>query len=197
MFGWVLKSVEELPGILPDCEGPLFSHIQHLILSQFWRSSFWPHQCLIFLWFWRSPSHWYPVSACSRSHSPALGVHSFSGVQRFNFSSSAQSPRRPSITHSPNSVSNDSFLVPEMEPIVPELCIDHLWTETVPNMRSDGFLGMRMGKQELKWKPSLFQCFFCSWSHLGVNSWACSLWCFWEMMLPKCLAPLQRTEHLE
>uniref|UniRef100_A0A8D2NNA4 Anaphase-promoting complex subunit 1 n=1 Tax=Zosterops lateralis melanops TaxID=1220523 RepID=A0A8D2NNA4_ZOSLA len=75
------------------------------------------------------------MAALSRSHSPALGVHSFSGVQRFNFSSSAQSPRRPSITHSPNSVSNDSFLVPEMEPIVPELCIDHLWTETVPNMR--------------------------------------------------------------
>ncbi|NXY32616.1 APC1 protein, partial [Pomatorhinus ruficollis] len=75
------------------------------------------------------------MAALSRSHSPALGVHSFSGVQRFNFSSSAQSPRRPSITHSPNSVSNDSFLVPETEPIVPELCIDHLWTETVPNMR--------------------------------------------------------------
>uniref|UniRef100_A0A8U8B5V0 Anaphase-promoting complex subunit 1 n=1 Tax=Geospiza parvula TaxID=87175 RepID=A0A8U8B5V0_GEOPR len=75
------------------------------------------------------------MAALSRSHSPALGVHSFSGVQRFNFSSSAQSPRRPSVTHSPNSISNDSFLVPETEPIVPELCIDHLWTETVPSMR--------------------------------------------------------------
>uniref|UniRef100_A0A8C5XAC6 Anaphase-promoting complex subunit 1 n=1 Tax=Malurus cyaneus samueli TaxID=2593467 RepID=A0A8C5XAC6_9PASS len=77
------------------------------------------------------------MAALSRSHSPALGVHSFSGVQRFNFSSSAQSPRRPSVIHSPNSTSNDSFLVPETEPIVPELCIDHLWTETVPNMRSE------------------------------------------------------------
>uniref|UniRef100_A0A672TR24 Anaphase promoting complex subunit 1 n=1 Tax=Strigops habroptila TaxID=2489341 RepID=A0A672TR24_STRHB len=75
------------------------------------------------------------MAALSRSHSPALGVHSFSGVQRFNFSSSAQSPRRHSITHSPNSTSSDSFLVPETEPIVPELCIDHLWTETVTNMR--------------------------------------------------------------
>ncbi|OWK53409.1 Anaphase-promoting complex subunit 1 [Lonchura striata] len=75
------------------------------------------------------------MAALSRSHSPALGVHSFSGVQRFNFSSSAQSPRRPSITHSPNSISVDSFLMPETEPIVPELCIDHLWTETVPSMR--------------------------------------------------------------
>uniref|UniRef100_A0A803V0C3 Anaphase-promoting complex subunit 1 n=1 Tax=Ficedula albicollis TaxID=59894 RepID=A0A803V0C3_FICAL len=77
------------------------------------------------------------MAALSRSHSPALGVHSFSGVQRFNFSSSAQSPRRPSVTHSPNSICNDSFLVPETEPIVPELCIDHLWTETLPSMRSE------------------------------------------------------------
>uniref|UniRef100_A0A8C8SU53 Anaphase-promoting complex subunit 1 n=1 Tax=Pelusios castaneus TaxID=367368 RepID=A0A8C8SU53_9SAUR len=75
------------------------------------------------------------MAALSRSHSPALGVHSFSGVQRFNFSSSTQSPRRHSVSHSPNSVSNDSFLSPETEPIVPELCIDHLWTETVMNMR--------------------------------------------------------------
>ncbi|XP_010212840.1 PREDICTED: anaphase-promoting complex subunit 1-like [Tinamus guttatus] len=68
------------------------------------------------------------MAALSRSHSPALGVHSFSGVQRFNFSSSAQSPKRHSINHSPNSTSNDSFLIPETEPIVPELCIDHLWS---------------------------------------------------------------------
>lgn len=138
------------------------------MLSQFWISTFWLHQYLLFPWFWRSSSHPYPVSACSRSHSPALGVHSFSGVQRFNFSSSAQSPRRPSVTHSPNSISNDSFLMPETEPIVPELCIDHLWTETVPSMRSGGFLGMRVGKQELKWNHSLFECFFCNRSHLGV-----------------------------
>uniref|UniRef100_A0A8B9NFK9 Anaphase promoting complex subunit 1 n=1 Tax=Accipiter nisus TaxID=211598 RepID=A0A8B9NFK9_9AVES len=75
------------------------------------------------------------MAALSRSHSPALGVHSFSGVQRFNFSSSAQSPKRHSITHSPNSASSDSFLITETEPIIPELCIDHLWTETVTNMR--------------------------------------------------------------
>lgn len=34
-FGWVLKSVDELPGILPDFEDPLFGRIQCLILSQF------------------------------------------------------------------------------------------------------------------------------------------------------------------
>ncbi|XP_035421289.1 anaphase-promoting complex subunit 1 isoform X2 [Cygnus atratus] len=75
------------------------------------------------------------MAALSRSHSPALGVHSFSGVQRFNFSSNTQSPKRHSITHSPNSTSSDSFLVTETEPIIPELCIDHLWTETITNMR--------------------------------------------------------------
>lgn len=90
------------------------------------------------------------VFACSRSHSPALGVHSFSGVQRFNFSGSAQSPRRHSITHSPNSTSSDSFLVPETEPIVPELCIDHLWTETVTNMRLGACAGM--------WEVPEFRC---------------------------------------
>ncbi|XP_042671415.1 anaphase-promoting complex subunit 1 isoform X1 [Centrocercus urophasianus] len=75
------------------------------------------------------------MAALSRSHSPALGVHSFSGVQRFNSSSNIQSPRRHSITHSPESTCSDSFLVAETEPIVPELCIDHLWTEAITKMR--------------------------------------------------------------
>lgn len=75
------------------------------------------------------------MAALSRSHSPALGVHSFSGVQRFNFSTHAQSPKRPSACHSPSSVSTDSFLAPETELIVPELCIDHLWTEPFSNIR--------------------------------------------------------------
>uniref|UniRef100_A0A8C3M1E7 Anaphase-promoting complex subunit 1 n=1 Tax=Chrysolophus pictus TaxID=9089 RepID=A0A8C3M1E7_CHRPC len=75
------------------------------------------------------------MAALSRSHSPALGVHSFSGVQRFNSSGNIQSPRRHSITHSPESTCSDSFLVTETEPIVPELCIDHLWTEAITKMR--------------------------------------------------------------
>uniref|UniRef100_A0A452U4A4 Anaphase-promoting complex subunit 1 n=1 Tax=Ursus maritimus TaxID=29073 RepID=A0A452U4A4_URSMA len=75
------------------------------------------------------------MAALSRAHSPALGVHSFSGVQRFNLSSHNQSPKRHSISHSPNSNSNGSFFAPETEPIVPELCIDHLWTETITNIR--------------------------------------------------------------
>ncbi|XP_054840642.1 anaphase-promoting complex subunit 1 [Eublepharis macularius] len=75
------------------------------------------------------------MAALSRSHSPALGVHSFSGVQRFNFSSHTQSPKRHSICQSPNSTSTDSVFAPETELIVPELCIDHLWTEAITNMR--------------------------------------------------------------
>lgn len=75
------------------------------------------------------------MAALSRSHSPALGVHSFSGGQRFTFSSNTQSPRRHSVSHSPASTSSESFLAPETEPIVPELCIDHLWTETAMTMR--------------------------------------------------------------
>ncbi|KAG8444074.1 hypothetical protein GDO86_009313 [Hymenochirus boettgeri] len=74
------------------------------------------------------------MAALSRSHSPALGVHSFTGVQRFNFSSYTPSPKRLGVSGSPNSTSSD-FLSVESEPIVPELCIDHLWTETVTNIR--------------------------------------------------------------
>lgn len=75
------------------------------------------------------------MAALSRAHSPALGAHSFSGVQRFNLSSHSQSPRRHSVSQSPNSNSNSSYLTPETEPIVPELCIDHLWTEAITSMR--------------------------------------------------------------
>uniref|UniRef100_A0A452FKB4 Anaphase-promoting complex subunit 1 n=1 Tax=Capra hircus TaxID=9925 RepID=A0A452FKB4_CAPHI len=76
------------------------------------------------------------MAALSRAHSPALGVYSFSGVQRFNLSSHNQSPKRHSFSHSPSSNSNGSFLAPETEPIVPELCIDHLWTETIMKKNS-------------------------------------------------------------
>ncbi|XP_078504893.1 anaphase-promoting complex subunit 1 [Lissotriton helveticus] len=74
------------------------------------------------------------MAALSRSHSPALGVHSFAGVQRFNFSSHSPSPKRLSASHSPNSTCSD-FQAAEAEPIVPELCLDHLWTESNPATR--------------------------------------------------------------
>ncbi|XP_053314793.1 anaphase-promoting complex subunit 1 [Spea bombifrons] len=73
------------------------------------------------------------MAALSRSHSPALGVHSFTGVQRFNISTYSPSPKRLGASHSPNS--STDFLSTETEPIVPELCIDNLWTETVTHTR--------------------------------------------------------------
>lgn len=33
---------------------------------------------------------------------------------------------------SPNSTVNETVLVPEMEPIVPDLCMEQLWSEPVP-----------------------------------------------------------------
>uniref|UniRef100_H3ATJ7 Anaphase-promoting complex subunit 1 n=1 Tax=Latimeria chalumnae TaxID=7897 RepID=H3ATJ7_LATCH len=75
------------------------------------------------------------MAAVSRSHSPALGVNFFSRVQKFNSSSHMPSPKRFSASHSPNSTLSDSFLAPETEPIIPDLCIDHLWTETITNTR--------------------------------------------------------------
>uniref|UniRef100_A0A6I8P4H6 Anaphase-promoting complex subunit 1 n=1 Tax=Ornithorhynchus anatinus TaxID=9258 RepID=A0A6I8P4H6_ORNAN len=75
------------------------------------------------------------MAALSRSYSPAPGVRSFSGPQRSNFTSLTHSPKRQSVSHSPTSNPGDSFLAPETEPIVPELCLDHLWTEAVANAR--------------------------------------------------------------
>ncbi|XP_051781384.1 anaphase-promoting complex subunit 1 isoform X2 [Erpetoichthys calabaricus] len=75
------------------------------------------------------------MAVLSRSHSPTIGMPSFSGVQRFNMSYHTPSPKRLNASHSPNSTLNDSFLGPETEPIVPQLCIDHLWTETVTSHR--------------------------------------------------------------
>ncbi len=40
------------------------------------------------------------------------------------------SPRGHSILASPNSTLNETALLPEMEPILPDLCIEQLWTET-------------------------------------------------------------------
>ncbi|XP_042188990.1 anaphase-promoting complex subunit 1 [Callorhinchus milii] len=75
------------------------------------------------------------MAALSRSHSPSLGASAFSGVQRFNLSAYMPSPKRDRTSNSPNSTLSDSLLIPETEPVIPELCLDHLWTETVLNMR--------------------------------------------------------------
>ncbi|KAK0145167.1 Anaphase-promoting complex subunit 1 [Merluccius polli] len=72
------------------------------------------------------------MAALSRSHSPGMAAPSFSGASRFNESFHSPCSRGPS----PNSTSNDTLLLPEMEPILPDLCMEQLWTEpTGPSTR--------------------------------------------------------------
>uniref|UniRef100_A0A8C2A3Z6 Anaphase-promoting complex subunit 1 n=1 Tax=Cyprinus carpio TaxID=7962 RepID=A0A8C2A3Z6_CYPCA len=78
------------------------------------------------------------MAALSRAHSPGIAVPSFSGAQRFNMSCHTPSPRGHSILASPNSTLNETALLPEMEPILPDLCIEQLWTETSAISREKG-----------------------------------------------------------
>ncbi|KAJ3609963.1 hypothetical protein NHX12_022057 [Muraenolepis orangiensis] len=62
-----------------------------------------------------------------------MAAPTFSGASRFNESFHSPCTRGPS----PNSTSNDTLLLPEMEPILPDLCMEQLWTEpTGPSTRS-------------------------------------------------------------
>uniref|UniRef100_A0A673NII8 Anaphase-promoting complex subunit 1-like n=1 Tax=Sinocyclocheilus rhinocerous TaxID=307959 RepID=A0A673NII8_9TELE len=78
------------------------------------------------------------MAALSRAHSPGIAAPSFSGAQRFNMSCHTPSPRGHSILASPNSTLNDTALLQEMEPILPDLCIEQLWTETSAISREKG-----------------------------------------------------------
>lgn len=80
----------------------------------------------------------------SRAHSPGIAAPSFSGAQRFNVSFHTPSPRGHSILASPNSTLNETGLMPEMEPILPDLCIEQLWTETGATSRSAYVLCLQM-----------------------------------------------------
>ncbi|KAK1905988.1 Anaphase-promoting complex subunit 1 [Dissostichus eleginoides] len=72
------------------------------------------------------------MAALSRAHSPGMAAPSFSGAARFNTSFHSPSPRgHHGLLPSANSTVNETLLVPEMEPIVPDLCIEQLWSETV------------------------------------------------------------------
>uniref|UniRef100_A0A8C4GN11 Anaphase-promoting complex subunit 1 n=1 Tax=Dicentrarchus labrax TaxID=13489 RepID=A0A8C4GN11_DICLA len=72
------------------------------------------------------------MAALSRAHSPGMAAPSFSGASRFNTSFHSPSPRgHHGLLSSPNSTVNETVLVPEMEPIVPDLCMEQLWSETV------------------------------------------------------------------
>ncbi|KAJ8250814.1 hypothetical protein COCON_G00227360 [Conger conger] len=74
------------------------------------------------------------MAALSRAHSPGMATPSFSGAQRFNMSCQSPLPRGHSLLASPNSTLNDSMAT-ETEPIVPELCIEQLWTESSSGCR--------------------------------------------------------------
>uniref|UniRef100_A0A3B5Q131 Anaphase promoting complex subunit 1 n=1 Tax=Xiphophorus maculatus TaxID=8083 RepID=A0A3B5Q131_XIPMA len=72
------------------------------------------------------------MAALSRAHSPGMAAPSFSGASRFNTSFHSPSPRGhhgslPSL----NSTANESMAMPEMEPIIPDLCVEQLWSEAV------------------------------------------------------------------
>lgn len=72
------------------------------------------------------------MAALSRAHSPGMAAPSFSGAARFNTSFHSPSPRgHHGLLLSPNSTVNETTLVPEMEPIMPDLCMEQLWSETV------------------------------------------------------------------
>ncbi|XP_062851927.1 anaphase-promoting complex subunit 1 [Trichomycterus rosablanca] len=75
------------------------------------------------------------MAALSRAHSPGIAAPSFTGTQRFNVSCHSSVPRGHSLLTSPNSTLNETALMPEMEPILPDLCIEHLWTETTTTYR--------------------------------------------------------------
>uniref|UniRef100_A0A6Q2Y983 Anaphase-promoting complex subunit 1 n=1 Tax=Esox lucius TaxID=8010 RepID=A0A6Q2Y983_ESOLU len=76
------------------------------------------------------------MAALSRSHSPGMAAPSFQVAARFNMSYHSSSPRGHSFLHSPNSTASESVLVPEMEPIGPDLCIEQLWSETASSHKS-------------------------------------------------------------
>ncbi|CAG6016544.1 unnamed protein product [Menidia menidia] len=73
------------------------------------------------------------MAALSRAHSPGMAAPSFSGASRFNASFHSPSSRgHHGLLPSPNSTVNETVLLPEMEPIVPDLCMEQLWSETSP-----------------------------------------------------------------
>uniref|UniRef100_A0A8C5E585 Anaphase-promoting complex subunit 1 n=1 Tax=Gouania willdenowi TaxID=441366 RepID=A0A8C5E585_GOUWI len=73
-----------------------------------------------------------PFLSHSRAHSPGLAAPSYSSAARFNASFHSSSSRgHHDVIPSPNNTVTDSILVPEMEPIIPDLCMEQLWSETL------------------------------------------------------------------
>ncbi|XP_062286497.1 anaphase-promoting complex subunit 1 [Scomber scombrus] len=72
------------------------------------------------------------MAALSRAHSPGMAAPSFSGAARFNTSFHSPSSRgHYGLLPSSNSSINETLVVPEMEPIIPDLCMEQLWSETI------------------------------------------------------------------
>lgn len=71
------------------------------------------------------------MAALSRAHSPGMAAPSFSGASRFNTSLHSPSQQQHGLLASPSTTVNDSAVAPEVEPIVPDLCMEQLWSETV------------------------------------------------------------------
>ncbi|XP_037553834.1 anaphase-promoting complex subunit 1 [Nematolebias whitei] len=72
------------------------------------------------------------MAALSRAHSPGMAAPSFSGASRFNASFHSLSPKgHHGSLPLTNSTINETMPSPEMEPIVPDLCVEQLWRETV------------------------------------------------------------------
>ncbi|XP_019719671.1 anaphase-promoting complex subunit 1 [Hippocampus comes] len=67
------------------------------------------------------------MAALSRDHSPGMAAPSLSGVARFNTTLHASSPvgHHQGAAHSPNSTINETVL----KPIIPDLCMEQLWSE--------------------------------------------------------------------
>ncbi|KAK9541139.1 hypothetical protein VZT92_001206 [Zoarces viviparus] len=71
------------------------------------------------------------MAALSRAHSPGMAAPSFSGASRFNTSLHSPSQQHHGLLPSASTSVNDSAVAPEVEPIVPDLCMEQLWSETV------------------------------------------------------------------
>lgn len=80
-----------------------------------------------------------PHILCSRDHSPGMAAPSLSGVARFNTTLHASSPvgHHQGAAHSPNSTINETVL----KPIIPDLCMEQLWSEATACHRLEAGFG--------------------------------------------------------
>ncbi|XP_054654988.1 anaphase-promoting complex subunit 1 isoform X1 [Dunckerocampus dactyliophorus] len=90
------------------------------------------------------------MAALSRAHSPGMAAPSLSGVSRFNTTLHSSSPRGDHAMDSPNSTLNETALVPELQPIIPDLCMEQLWSETAAAPATCHSLDREMSSQASK-----------------------------------------------